>query len=1006
MSSENHRNNKKDDYSTMALITQIKTRKEKRKEARKKRKRHDQISQDETESSVVSKSENNEPGSDRLQASSKTSTKPKPSYVDNKSRKKKKIKAEKNDAENPSSLYTDHPDLADALRRDEAEIAELEKRLGLTGGKKGKEKLNKEYAKLEGYGDDFGDFLDDLDHMVSRVMTTDKYSEDGESVSSKEGDSDGETEAAPKKSKKKQRVKDLDSVQATRGEDRDSGFSYGDLDPAVADALNRDDEEIAALEKKLGLSKPKEKNKLYKEYSKLEGYGDDFGDFLDDLDGMMARIQQPDNTMNYDFEREQSEDGNGHSGGSSEDESEGEELVSMKGSSDEFDEDDSVLEELERMQQREENGGIGNSNDAEGSDGKESSDEEHSGDSASSGSNDDDSEDDGMEEGKIEPDHDVSDTYQPSKGEDIYGKKIDSGASGDTKPSKYVPPHLRKKQELAVGDEEENERRRAILRSLNNSLNRLSEDTLISVAQQIAALYSSNPTPLVHELIWKNAKDACITSPMLMVGLIPVYTACITGVHIQTGDTVQVGENMLERIVVELLDRLKVSRETSPDDTDDNRKDTENKQISNMMLFLGYLYNYGIVHCSFLYDIIRHLIENFSQADVECLLILLSHCGRSLRSDDPMALKEIVLLVQKKKAENGKQSSSSRTEYMISAIMDLKNNRRKKEDTVFTEKAIKFRKLLGRIKASAAKAGISKSSSEASLRISLDDILQAETKGRWWKVGASWVGNQYRFSGEESKQENEKRGDGSHNSSTSKGEDGDEELLKLASKFRMNTDRKRAIFCIVMGGTDCEDTFEKLCRSSMLQNRNERDTVRVLMECCGNEKSYNKFYGHLAARICEYQPQSKFSLQLAYWDIFKQFDTIGARKAANLAKLLFHLVVTHHALKILPVIKTIDLSDADDMNENTLIFLTILLSSTIDSFDDPSAAKALFAQRVSRSENESSEDDSDETIRAGLLVFFMETLKSSPKNKKGSRFRKNFKAIVKELDTDGFEDMF
>uniref|UniRef100_A0A7S4AX47 MI domain-containing protein n=1 Tax=Pseudo-nitzschia australis TaxID=44445 RepID=A0A7S4AX47_9STRA len=991
----------------MALITQIKTRKEKRKEARKKRKRYDQISQDETESSVVGNSKNNEPSSDRLQTSSKTSTsfaKPKSSTED-KSRKKKKIKAEKNDAENPSSLYVDHPDVADALRRDEAEIAELEKRLGLTGGKKGKEKLNKEYAKLEGYGDDFGDFLDDLDHMVSRVMTTDKYSEDAESVSSKEEDSDGETEAANNKSKKKERVKDLGSGQVTMEEDCDSGFSYGNLDPAVADALNRDDEEIAALEKKLGISKPKEKNKLYKEYSKLEGYGDDFGDFLDDLDGMMARIQQPGNNMNYYSDREQPEDGNGHSGGSSEDESKGEEFVRMKGSSDEFDEDDSVLEELERMQ-REENGGTGNSNDAEGSDGEESSDEEQSGDSASSGNKDDDSEDDSMEEDKIEPDHDVSDTYQPSKGEDIYGKKIDSGASGNNKPSKYVPPHLRKKQELAIGDEEENERRRAILRSLNNSLNRLSEDTLISVAQQIAALYLSNPTPLVHELIWKNAKDACITSPMLMVGLIPVYTACITGVHIQTGDTVQVGENILERVVVELLDRLKVSREAGPDDIDDNRKNIESKQIINMMLFLGYLYNYGIVHCSFLYDIIRHLIENFSQADVECLLILLSHCGRSLRSDDPMALKEIVLLVQKKKAENGKQSSSSRTEYMISAIMDLKNNRRKKEDTVFTEKAVKFRKVLGRIKASAAKAGLSKSSSEASLRISLDDILQAETKGRWWKVGASWVGNQYRFTEEESKQENEKGGDGSRNSSTLKAEDGDEELLKLASKFRMNTDRKRSIFCIVMGGTDCEDTFEKLCRSSMLQNRNERDTVRVLMECCGNEKSYNKFYGHLAARICEYQPQSKFSLQLAYWDIFKQFDSIGARKAANLAKLLFHLVVTHHALKILPVIKTIDLSDADDMDENTLIFLTILLSSTINYFDDPSEAKAVFAQRVSRSEDESGEDDSDETIRAGLLVFFMETLKSSPKNKKGSRFRKNFKAIVKELDTDGFEDMF
>mmetsp|Transcript_26908 Transcript_26908/g.73971 ORF Transcript_26908/g.73971 Transcript_26908/m.73971 type:complete len:995 (-) Transcript_26908:1050-4034(-) len=994
----------------MALVTQIKTRKEKRKEARKKRKRYDQTSQDGTDFPVVSKSKNNDLGSEKLhssQASSKVSKKigTKKSLNEEKSRKEKKIKTEENHAGNPSSFLTNHPDLADAIRRDEAEIAELEKRLGVTGGKKGKEKLNKEYAKLEGYGDDFGDFLDDLDNMVSRVMTADKYSEEEETDASMQGDSDNEVEVSTKQSMKKRREADMDHSEPILEEDYDNGFSYDDLDPAVADALRRDDEEIASLEKKLGLSKAKEKNKLYKEYSKLEGYGDDFGNFLDDLDNMMVRLKQPSCKSQYASNTgDESDYENDHSDGSSEAESEDEELVPMKGSSDEFDEDDSVLEELERMQ-REENMEAGTANEEkdeeEDSDGEESSD----GNSSASGSdndNDDDSQDSDREDGKIEPDHDVSDTYRPSTGEDIYGNKIDSEASGDKKASKYVPPHLRKKQDVAAADEKDNERRRTILRSLNNCLNRLSEDTLISIAQQIATLYSSNPTPLVHELIWKNAKDACIISPMLMVGLIPVYTACITGVHIQTGDTVQVGENILESLVVELLDSLKVSRERDHSYIDDNGKEIENKQISNLMLFLGYLYNYGIVHCSFIYDIIRNLIEHFSEVDVECLLILLSHCGRSLRSDDPMALKEIVLLVQKKKAENSKQSSSSRTEYMISAIMDLKNNRRNKEDTVFSEKAAKFRKALGRIKASAAKAGLSKSSSEASLRISLMDILQAETKGRWWKVGASWVGNQYRFSEGESKQDNES----SLASSTSKPNDGDEELLKLASKLRMNTDRKRAIFCIIMGGTDCEDTFEKLCRASMLQNRSERDTVRVLMECCGNEKSYNKFYGHLAARICEFQPQSKFSLQLAYWDVFKQFDSIGARKAANLAKLLFHLIVTHHALKLLPVIKTIDLSDADDMDENTLIFLTILLSSMIEYFDDPSQAKALFARRVSRSEDRSSEDDNDEGIRAGLLVFFMETLKASPKNKKGSRFRKNFKAIVKELDTDGFEDMF
>ena len=952
----------------MTMITQIQTRKEQRKLSRKKRKRNENRREEEPPSGVPP-SKNQKSSQSKSEASSK---KEKP-------KKKGKAKLQESSAgsHHSSTLYETHPDLAEAIQRDEAEIAELEKRLGLSGGKKAKDKLHKEYSKLEGFGDDFGDFLDDLDDLDQRLRSTEKYPQGGNDDSEMEDEDDDEPPLIKEKPKKKARK----SEQIP-----EDGFSYDSLDPDVADALRRDDEEIEALEKKLGLSKRKEKDKLYKEYSKLEGYGDDFGDFLDGLDGMMSRLKQSGSEYRY--------EGSENSDADSEDEDE--ELVSMKGSDDELDEDDSVLEELEKMQQEEEEEARLQKSQEESHSENESESEE----SSASASDASDGSDDDQE---MEPDHDVRDTYQPSKGEDIYGNKIDSDPSEAKKPSKYVPPHLRKKQQAEGDDEEEKERMRVISRSLNNSLNRLSEDTLISIAQQVTKLYSSNPTQMVHKLIWKNAKDVCIATPMLMTGLIPVYTACITGVHIQTGDTVQIGEFILEKVVMELLDRLKESREEK--NNDDNDKEIENKQICNLMLVLCYLYNYGIVHCSFIYDIIRHLIENFSEADVECLLILLSHCGRSLRSDDPTALKEIVLLVQKKNAEDSKGVSSSRTEYMVSAIMDLKNNKRKREDTVFTDKISKFRKILGRVKSAASKMGVSKSTSEASLRITLKDIIQAETKGRWWKVGASWVGNQYRFS-EDSKPENEKPDDSAPAPSASnEEEEEDEELLKLASKFRMNTDRKRAIFCIIMGGTDIEDTFEKLCRSSMLQNRSERDTVRVLMECCGNEKSYNKFYGHLAARLCEFQPQSKFSLQLAYWDVFKQFDSIGARKVANLAKLLFHLVVTHRVLRIFPVIKTLDLSD-DDLDESTLIFLTILLSSILEHFSDPAQAKAIFARSTITTKKEGSDEDADEGIRSGLLVFFMETLKSSPKNKKNSRFRKNFKAVVKELDTDGFEDMF
>jgi nucleolar MIF4G domain-containing protein 1 len=234
----------------------------------------------------------------------------------------------------------------------------------------------------------------------------------------------------------------------------------------------------------------------------------------------------------------------------------------------------------------------------------------------------------------------------------------------------------------------------------------------------------------------------------------------------------------------------------------------------------------------------------------------------------------------------------------------------------------------------------------------------------------------------------------------------DDALLKLAAKYRMNTDTRRTIFCIIMGSADFEDCFEKLVRAGLLKNRCERDTVRVVMECCGNEESFNKFYAHLAARICDYQPQCKFTFQLAYWDTFKQFDEVKARKVANLAKLLFHLVVIHQCLK-LNVIKAIDLAAPEDLPETAMIFVTIFLSSILEHFDNPEDAFRLFEKGIRRSkkddamtkENDMYEDDG---IQASLTVFLVQVLKASPKYKKGSRFRTNLKAAIQACNTDDF----
>jgi nucleolar MIF4G domain-containing protein 1 len=807
------------------------------------------------------------------------------------------------------------------------------------------------------------------------------------------------------KAKKQKKQKKITSKTESKQDD-----NYLNLGSDVAELMRKDDEEIAFLEEMLGTKK--EKKRLYREYAKMECYGEDFGEFLDDVDELVKRVvtktsDSKDNTGQYaallqkDSQKKTSDDEFDSSICSELQDDTDEELIPMKEAT--YVESDDNLDYFSDSDRDEEDQVKHLNDDSKRTSGASDSD------SINSDSDSSDTPPDNDKANEVETNQE---TYQPAKGEDIYGNTVENNGNNGSQQKKYTPPHLRN-QSSQMSTEDDNAKKEMLLsiqRSLNNSLNRLSEDSLVPVSQSLAQLYSNFPKTDVNECLWKNAKSVCVVNTYLMTSMIPVYICAVSGVHIHKGDSAQLGEFFIEKSVIDLMSELKKLRDFSQSDEDvDGDGLTSNKVAANLVLIICYLYNFGVAHCTLLYDVVRNLVESFCEVDVELLLLILCHCGRTLRSDDPSALKEIVLLVQKTATVDHGQRNSSRTDYMVTAMLDLRNNKRRKADESLVERTAKLRKALGQVKSNTAAHGGSRTSEPA--KVSLDDILNAETRGRWWKVGASWVGNQNQYhdkSGKDEESDNKlKSGITKKRKANS---DENEALLALASKMRMNTDQRRGAFCIIMGSTDYEDCFEKLVRAGMLNARKERDTVRVLMECCGQEKSFNKYYGHLANRICSFQPQCKFTFQLAYWDAYKQFDDMSARKAANLSKLLYNLVAVHHCLKI-QVLKAIDMASPEDLHENAMIFLTIFFTNLLESCSDASNLQTLLDTGSNREtlNNDSTKQEKDmdhmddqHALSASITVFLMQVMKSSPKYVKGSKFRGNLKAAIKICDPDGF----
>lgn len=110
--------------------------------------------------------------------------------------------------------------------------------------------------------------------------------------------------------------------------------------------------------------------------------------------------------------------------------------------------------------------------------------------------------------------------------------------------------------------------------------------------------------------------------------------------------------------------------------------ETRGKECSNLIVLLSELYNFQVISCVLIYDVICDLLSgDLTEFDVELLLKLLrsefdafnsglnlSHgnvdSGQQLRHDDPSALKDIIEIVQKK---TGEDKQASRCVYSLCA---------------------------------------------------------------------------------------------------------------------------------------------------------------------------------------------------------------------------------------------------------------------------------------------------------------------------------------------------
>ena len=633
------------------------------------------------------------------------------------------------------------------------------------------------------------------------------------------------------------------------------------ISKAVRDKLAEDDEEIAALEKKLGLKGKKKLPQSFKDDGLdelLEGL-----DGGEDLDTLQRRKRKSEGDEWLEQKRKARKLGKGQDISMEEDDDD---------DNDDGDDDDEGEDE----------------DDGTSAEGDEPGHDDGASDMSLDGPEfpDDVSEEDlSGEEEELNIENDF-DGFESDEDDDPLPPAARVRENPYVAPTsgvqKYIPPSLRKE---SASDSEALHRLR---RQTQGLVNRLTEANLISILGAIEKLYRDNARQHVTSTLVDILLASVCEPTSLPDTLIILPAGFIAAIYKIIGT--DFGAHIIQRIVESFDEHY--TRATSQDGPAAAAPDSS-KETSNLIMLLSEMYNFQVVGSNLIFDYIKLFLGRLSELNAELLLKIIRTSGPQLRSDDPSSLKDIVTMLRPAVASVGEDNISVRTKFMIETINDLKNNKMKTggvASSVTSEHTVRMKKTLGTLNTRNIKGS-------EPLRIGLKDIQDSDKKGKWWLVGASWSGP----SAEETATPSAAM------SGKAKGlpaeESGTSDLVQLAREQRMNTDIRRAIFVAIMSASDYQDAYLRLMKLS-LKKKQEYEIPKVLIHCAGAERA-TILITRLLRRSFAGMSSSKKSLQFSLWDLFRRMgesddnedapeehdeDSLDTRQLVNLAKMFGTLI--------------------------------------------------------------------------------------------------------------------
>ncbi|KAJ8457549.1 hypothetical protein ONZ45_g18270 [Pleurotus djamor] len=453
----------------------------------------------------------------------------------------------------------------------------------------------------------------------------------------------------------------------------------------------------------------------------------------------------------------------------------------------------------------------------------------------------------------------------------------------------YMPPaRLRALQEAASQDKASQEYQRlswdALRKSITGIVNRVNIQNIKQVVPELFAENLIRGRGLFARSIMK-AQAASLP-------FTPVFAALVAIVNTKLP---QVGELLLTRLISQFRRAFK-------------RND---KIVCNSTTtFIAHLVNQAVAHEIIALQILVLLLERPTDDSIEIAVGFTREVGAFLAENSPKANATVF---ERFRAVLNEGSISQRVQYMIEVLMQVRKDKYK-DNPIIPE-------------------GLDLVEEEEQIthQIQLEEELQVQDGLNIFKFDPNYLENEEKYK----EIKNEILGEDSDEDSGSEESSESEDENEIAEDKEGIEDRtgtnlvnlRRIIYLTIMNALNYEEAVHKLLKVQ-LQEGEEIEMIKMLVECCSQERSYSKFYGLIGERFSKLNRVYTDCIEEAFQMYYETIHRYETNRLRNIARFFGYLFSSDSLTWT--VMRCIKINE-DDTTSSSRIFVKIMMNEMMES---------------------------------------------------------------------------